>query len=402
MMNAFACVPSVSSRPFAGFTPWRRAGKGAALVAFAFLGVVAGGVPVMAHQPCDATDNDRAEASRVLAGLTGEIDAMEMAIVQALRLQTGQLSGYQAQSAMAVTGALDAQTKLQAQIAREVEETRAMRARRPTDSACAVVTGLRGLASTGRAAEAAQAAAGNDEVGRIVNDRAMVGSPGSAAANAARFAAVTGEYCNAGRAGGEAEACRGVPALHAADLKPASLFDTRTFANASELRAAVELSRNLTAPVVHDAVPVDSAETSEERRRFLVMRGLDAQQALAADYFAQARGLRASGAGLGAWAARMAPGLERDENSPVSRYELMEILAVRRFEDPNWFVGLQAMGFANLLRELVILQSVSLMLDWHRFRIEERRGAMDAVGVAAGAEQTRRLPEFVNPASGTN
>ena len=111
--------------------------------------------PAHAHSPCDPTDNDRAEASRVLAGLTREIDVMEATIVEALRLQTGQLSGYAAQSAKAVTGALDAQTKLQAQIAREVEETRAMRARRPTDSGCAAITGLAGLAATRQAAESA-------------------------------------------------------------------------------------------------------------------------------------------------------------------------------------------------------------------------------------------------------
>ena len=102
-------------------------------------------LPAQAHSPCDPTDNDRAEANRVLAGLTREIDVMEASIVEALRLQTGQLSGYAAQSAKAVTGALDAQTRLQAQIAREAAETDAMRARRPSDSACASITGLTAL-----------------------------------------------------------------------------------------------------------------------------------------------------------------------------------------------------------------------------------------------------------------
>ena len=123
--------------------------------------------PAHAHSPCDPTDNDRAEASRVLAGLTREIDVMEATIVEALRLQTGQLSGYAAQSAKAVTGALDAQTKLQAQIAREVEETRAMRARRPTDSGCAAITGLAGLGATRQAAESAYTRAAGAETGRI-------------------------------------------------------------------------------------------------------------------------------------------------------------------------------------------------------------------------------------------
>ena len=118
-----------------------------ALILTAALSATLAVPPAYAHSPCDPTDNDRAEASRVLAGLTREIDVMEATIVEALRLQTGQLSGYAAQSAKAVTGALDAQTKLQAQIAREVEETRAMRARRPTDSGCAAITGLAGLAA---------------------------------------------------------------------------------------------------------------------------------------------------------------------------------------------------------------------------------------------------------------
>ena len=109
--------------------------------------VLAPAGPVQAHG-CDRTDNDRAEASRVLRGITREIDAMERTIVEALRLQTGQLSGYVAQSAKALTQALDAQTRLQAQTAREVEETRTMRAHAPSRSACATVTGATGLGAT--------------------------------------------------------------------------------------------------------------------------------------------------------------------------------------------------------------------------------------------------------------
>ncbi|MDE0052468.1 MAG: hypothetical protein OXO52_22010, partial [Rhodospirillales bacterium] len=87
---------------------------------------------------------------------------------------------------------------------------------------------------------------------------------------------------------------------------------------------------------------------------------------------------------------------------PVSRYELLELLASGRFEDPNWFVGLQAMSAENLLRELVTLQAVSLMLDWQRYRTDERRGAIDAASLALGVEEMRRLPGLANPAAGAN
>ncbi len=365
-------------------------------------------LPAAAHaHKCDRTDNDRREASRVIADLSGEIDAMERAIMEALRLQTGQLSGYIAQSAKAVTGALDSQTKLQAQTAREVAETGTMLAHRPSRSACEAVTGLRGLAATGAAAKDAHRRAAATETGRITGDLAVVDRPGAAAGDAARFESVTREYCNAGRAGEDPEVsgtsvCRGEHAMHGADLHAGTLFDRRTFASEDELRAAVELSRNLAAPVVHDPPPLASADTDRERRRALLARAADARTALAADYFGGARALRAPGAALGDWATQVAPGTRDEAGGPVSRYELLELLASRRFEDPDWFVRLQAMSAENLLRELVTLQAVSLMLDWQRWRTDERRGAIDAASLALATEDMRRLPGLANPPAGAN
>ena len=75
----------------------------------------------------------------------------------------------------------------------------------------------------------------------------------------------------------------------------------------------------------------------------------------------------------------------------------MELLASRRFDDPSWFVALQEMSEANLLREMVMLQSISLMLDWERLRLDERRGAMEAAQLALGTEEMRRLPGLTEP-----
>ena len=373
----------------------------ALLAAMLSVGAMLLSADALAHA-CDRTDDDRREASRVIRNLTQEIDEMERAIIEALRLQTGQLSGYTAQSARAITGALDSQTRLQAQIAREAAETEAMRARRPSRGACEGITGLVGLAATAVASADAREGAAATETGRIIGDRAVVDRPGAAAGDAARFESLTRSYCNAGRAGEDSDLCRGGHAMHGADLHAGTLFERRTFASADELRAAVELSRNLAAPVVHDPPPLASADTDRERRRALLARAADARTALAADYFVEARAVRAPGATLGSWAAQVAPGVRPDANGAVSRYELLELLASRRFEDPNWFVRLQAMSQENLLRELVTLQAVSLMLDWQRYRTDERRGAMDAASLALGVEEMRRLPGLANPAAGAN
>ena len=407
MTGRSATVSTASAR-------MRRAVRNACVGVLASMSVLATAGPAEAHR-CDRTDNDRAEASRVIRGITREIDAMERAIIEALRLQTGQLSGYTAQSTKALTQALDAQTRLQAQTAREVEETRTMRAHAPSRSACATVTGVTGLGAARSAAENAGEAAGEVETGRIVSDRAVVVEAGSAADSAARFDTVTNLYCSPARAGGDGTGerpgtgersgtgerpgpvCRGEDAWHGADLKPATLFDRRTFGDEAELHAAIELSRNLAAPVIHDPQPLASAETDRERRLVLLARAADARTALAADYFAHARSLRVPGADLGAWADSVAPGSGRDRRAPVSRYELMELLASRRFDDPSWFVALQEMSEGNLLRELVMLQSISLMLDWERLRLDERRGAMEAARLALGTEEMRRLPGLADP-----
>ena len=376
-----------------------RAVRGVAAGALAAAVLLAAPERALAHG-CDRTDNDRAEASRAIRVISGEIDAMERAIIEALRLQTGQLSGYTAQSTKAIAQALDAQTRLRAQTDREVEETRSMRAHAPSRSACSTVTGVTGLEATRSAAENARTTAGEVEAGRIVSDRAVAVEAGSAADGAARFDTVTRLYCSAGRAGDDT--CRGEDAWHGADLKPGTLLDRRTFGDEADLHAAIELSRNLAAPVIHDPLPLASAETDRERRLVLLARAADARSALAADYFAHARSLRVPGADLGAWAEAVSPGNRRDPGAPLSRYELLELLASRRFEDPTKFVALQEMSAENLLRELAMLQSISLMLDWERYRLDERRGAMEAARLALAAEEMRRLPGLADPGAGAD
>ena len=371
-----------------------RAARIACVAATVWMAALVPTGPALGHA-CDRTDNDRAEASRAIRVLTGEIDAMERAIIEALRLQTGQLSGYAAQSTKALTQALDAQTRLQAQTAREVEETRTMNAHRPSRSACSTVTGVTGLGATRSATETMRRAAAEVETGRIASDRAVVAEAGSAADGAARFDTLTGVYCSAGRAGDAT--CRGDDAWHGADLRSGTLLDRRTFGDEAELHAAIELSRNLAAPVVHDPSPLASAETDRERRLVLLARAADARTALAADWFGHARSLRAPRRRprrLGRCGLRNG---ERDTGRPVSRYELMELLASRRFDDPDRFVALQEMSAESLLRELVMLQSIDLMLDWERYRLDERRGAMEAARLALSTEEMRRLPGLTDP-----
>ncbi len=340
---------------------------------------------------CDPTDNDIQAANMVIA----EVEEMERAVIEALRLQTGQLAGYEAQSASAVTQALDSQTRLVAQIAREVEEAEALRAHTPTTASCRTATGAAGLGAAREGMAAAVAAHGALETGRIAHDLALVAPGGSAADTSARFQAVTGTWCAEARAG--QQGCTGKPAHHGLDLLPGSLYDASTLATPEARQAAIELARNLAVPVVPDPIPWDAATSPAEHRQALVARSADARTALAADTFTRARAMREPAVDLGDWAAAMAPGLS--DGGPLSRHALLEHLASRRFEDPGWFVRLESMGTESLLRETARLLAVSLILDWERYLVEERRAALEATRLAIAVEATRPPPGLAGPAA---
>ena len=366
-----------------------------------FVAFAAAPAPAWGHA-CDRTDDDASQASRVIRTVSTRIDVLERSIAEALRRQTAQLSGYMAQGTKAVVGAIDAQTRLQAQTVREAEETRSVVRHKVGPTACATATGAAGLAAARAVARKAAREGTAAEAGRISADRKSAPAPGANADTSLRFATFSSTHCNAARQGGDAAACKGSPARHGADLQPANLFELSTIRTPDEELTARELARNLTVPIVHDPLPVGSAETDQERRRVLLGRSADSRTALAADFFAYARALRAPAVDLGGWAKALSPGGSAAPGTPVSRYELLETLAAARHGNASWFAKLQTMSDTNLLRELVTLQAISLTLDWERFRLNERRGAMEATRLALATERMRTLPGLAAPAGGVN
>ena len=160
----------------------------AAIAALLLIAAVSGAAHAqfVTRQFCDPTDDDIHEANRVIA----EIEEMERAIIEALRKQTGQLAGYDAQGAAAVTQALDSQTRLIAQVLREVEESEATRAYQPTGEGCRTTTGVAGLGPGRANADAILSEAAVRDSGRISQDLGVVAPGGEARDTARRFDAI--------------------------------------------------------------------------------------------------------------------------------------------------------------------------------------------------------------------
>ncbi|MCY4502962.1 MAG: hypothetical protein OXE57_15535 [Alphaproteobacteria bacterium] len=338
---------------------------------------------------CTPTWKTVSEASRVITRVNARIETLERTIYDALVRQTGQQSGYMAQSAKAVTTALDSHAAVRAQTERDAAEVRAQVARRPSRSACTVTTGAEGLGQARLASTLAGRAASISETGRIAGDRATGSAPAASTDSAERYRRILERWCSPDRAPLQSAACSGAPEDHGADLRPDSLFGVETFASERELQAAIDLSRNLTVPAVEDPEPLGAVDSASERARIMASRAAAARRALAAEALGHLRALRAPGPELGAWAAAVDP--DRDPDAAVSRLELVDVLAAKRFERTAWWTELQSMGGEALLRETASLLAASLLLDRERFRLEERRLAIEAAMLAAQIDSDRRV-----------
>lgn len=336
-------------------------------------------------------------ADRTIDTLNLRIDAMEASLVEALSRHAAQTSGYTAQSAAGINQTLDGQTRALAQIEREAAEARSIADHRPTAARCATVTGATGLHATARIAETAARRASEDAADRAANPR------GGAAADARRrWDRYTRTWCAPDAAPGAAEACSGPDELHNRDLHPEALFGEPTLAGREERAAALDWQANIALPVVADPPPIGTVDTAAERDLLLRRRANTARTALAADTLASLYGLRVPAVRLEEWAeAMLPPGAERPDG-PLSRQELLELLAARRFERPEWHVGLQAMSTPELLRELVTMQALSLTVDFERWELDQRRAAMEAAQLAMAAEARRTtLGAAVSTTAGT-
>ena len=196
-------------------------------------------------------------------------------------------------------------------------------------------------------------------------------------------------YCDPSRTVGGEGACRGSGELHGADLHPGAVLGKATLAEGKDRDTANDWMRNIAAPFAWDRLPYRAAARSEaDLRQVLRERSFDARAALAGGFVNHLSAMRVPAVSLGGWARDVLPEGMGPAGDSMSHFELLEALT-HRFEQPDYFLKLQAQGEANLLRELIQLRAVDLMLDWERYRISEWQGAMTAALLAIETERAR-------------
>ena len=335
---------------------------------------------------CDRTDDDAIQASRVIASLTASLTAMEIAILAGLKLHATQVSVMVAQNANAFGAALDGANRARVEMLRDVEESRAVREHAPSETVCEGITGMSGLAPGRVQHERVAGARAEEMVGRMTQDPTVIVVSAQAGDARARFERVVQLYCDPSRTIGGEGACRGAADRHGADLHPGALLGQSTLDDGMARDTAADWMRNIAVPFAWDRMPYRAVNSEAELRHVLRERSFDARAALAGGYMAHLYGMRVPAVSLGAWARDVLPSGMGPAGDSVSHFELLEALT-HRFEDPDYFLRLQAQGQANLLRELVQLRAVDLMLDWERYRLAEYQGAMTAALLAVETER---------------
>ncbi len=316
---------------------------------------------------CDPTDNDINEARRVIR----HVQALEDRVSEALRLQTGQISGYVAQAAAGQAEALDGHARARAQTTREAAETRQIIAHRPSRTGCSAITGMAGLDPAAAVARQIAANALVTETARLAGNAEAIGYP------AGDDATMRSHHIRRTYPDGR-------------DIRFDSLFDRDNLTGPDERGAALDYTRHLVAPVTDPAPPDTTMTSPGDHRRYLERRARDARAGLAVAWMTRALADRIPAVERAEWAAAVAPGTA-PPGAALSSRGLRQILAVRRF-DTTYLTGLNELGSEELLREIIRNQSQALRLAAARYDLAEHHGAIAASILAILNEDSRYRP----------
>lgn len=338
------------------------------------------------------------EAERVITQIGLRLEQVQMAIVEALRLATGQItSNIKAQTA-AYERLMSAQTDQQYSLERKGRRAEAIVRRESAPSACMQLTG----SSEGAAADVVSATVASQM--QAVNTAWRMGKPGTPSA-AGTGAALQHSLrvhqfyrCPDGRVWNlQLDGTSNCDA----DVRAETLFSAPVL-DQPRLEATQAFLRNAIDPVPDGPMP-KAVETPEAA----LLLSKNSRMSLASQLPADAVGRRSPSLPLGAWARSMGqaipnmpPDLARDVDGKISWMQWMEILSTHRMLSPTWKTDLQEGAPEAAMREVALMLAELLYLQWHQFKMAERNGLVDSADLALATTSQMKgttSPEAIVP-----
>lgn len=170
-----------------------------------------------------------------------------------------------------------------------------------------------------------------------------------------------------------------------------TLLDNPTIETEEELRTAIVLARNLINPNLLNPIAEVGLRGSSGKTAFMERRSSEARRQVAQDAINSmiARRITGSEAAGEVRDLMLQVGIPQSQipaDWNPSQYELMEVITKRRFWDPEYFVRLQT-DPESVAREQAILSAFNLMQERENFELMEHIGLMLAIQISSYVER---------------
>lgn len=345
----------------------------------------------------DHAYNDKGN-TYVIESLTERINAMELAIIEALRLGTGQVSGNLKEQIGADSNLANAQDD-RAVVGR-IEEARldALRESASGVSACNVITGSLNATSVEAAGlgYAENMAQGMTDWGSGAEN--MPSASGTAAAISSRVALHCERFANAQDV--KSGLCESVGALPDASINAAkSIFyhesgQVSGTLDQERLEAASAYVINAInpepagAPLQADASTAAGREAAAKRQSELAR--LSAAESAVADIVGK-RSIQTGGnySQYMQDTASVIPGYSADFSEGVSWYDMMDVRARAWYMNPNWAIAMNSADPAQAVKDTALIESFNAYLGWETYKLMQRQTVILATMLAMQVEETR-------------
>ncbi len=379
----------------------------AALAASVCWGAVLVAVP--AHAACcvaydyqDASNNK----NQVISQLTDRINAMQLAIIEAMRLGTGQLSGNLKETIGAGSNTANVQDDRAVTGRVETARLTAIASSASGASSCNVITGANAGANLGSAVKSFTMANTHDmakwDAG---SDPAMPSSKGQGAAIEARLSQHCSLYAtSADSTSGLCSGSSGGGTLELADQDVSqSLFYSPTNSDSETLddqhkAAANEFMLNATDPAPPGPLLPSEAKQPGARKMEAQRHSAAARISVAANTFSQSIAFRAplSSSDAAAWVKAMGSQTNTGAmptGSNVSQYDWMQARARGWFLNPNWAVAADTQNEAQAIKDMAMMMSFQVYMQWEQFKLQEKNNLLLATLVSITNEHQRGMTE---------
>lgn len=352
---------------------------------------------------CVAYDHDDARKNKeqVISQLSEKINAMQLAIIEAMRLGTGQLSGNSKEQIGAQSNMANVNDDRRVTGNVEMARFNAIRSAASGASSCNAITGGMAVSGMPKNVASLSQALTSDMTKWDIGDADVPSSRGADVAIQARLERHCSLYANQDdvRSGLCARAASGDLQNASIDVSK-SLFGSNQSLDEQKTQAAQTFLINAINPRPQGAMLPQEATSAGGREKAAARHAAAARTSIAANVASETLGRRAAqqNSKTTQWAQATLTQIPGNENANfsggISWMDAIEARAKGWFMNPTWQSNMVGGGYEGAIKDGVHIASFQVYLQWETYKLLEKQNLMLAGILAMQTENSRAL--FVN------